>query len=145
MKLINHFRPRYLAVCGIAAGVKDSGAKLGDVLIVEQSWDYESGKRRTNAEGESELLPDPHYIPISADLRDRFAQCVGKDKYVAEIESLWKSAKPATPLRALLGPVGSGAAVVEDESLVATVKNHARKLIGIEMETYGAFLDIRAT
>jgi nucleoside phosphorylase len=47
--------------------------------------------------------------------------------------------KPASPLRAVLGPVGSGAAVVEDKSLVANVKGHARKLIGIEMETYGAF------
>jgi nucleoside phosphorylase len=139
MKMIRHFRPRYLAVCGIAAGVKDAGAKLGDVLIVEQSWDYESGKRRTNEQGESVLLPDPHHIPISADLRDRFAECIGKDKYVAEIESLWMATKPASPLRAVLGPVGSGAAVVEDKSLVANVKGHARKLIGIEMETYGAF------
>jgi nucleoside phosphorylase len=139
MKLIVHFRPRYLAVCGIAAGVRDAGVKLGDVLIAEQSWDYESGKRRPNAQGESVLLPDPHHIPISADLRDRFAECVGKDKYVTEIETLWKSAKPATPLRSFLGPVGSGAAVVEDRGLVASVKHHARKLIGIEMETYGAF------
>jgi nucleoside phosphorylase/CheY-like chemotaxis protein len=139
MKVITHFRPRYLAVCGIAAGVKDAGVNLGDVLIVEQSWDYESGKRRTNALGESVLLPDPHHIPISADLRDGFAKCVGQDKYVAEIESLWKSAKPDSPLRAVLGPVGSGAAVVEDRSLVVAVKDHARKLIGVEMETYGAF------
>lgn len=139
MKMINHFRPRYLAVCGIAAGVKDAGVNLGDILVFEQSWDYESGKRRTNEHGESVLLPDPHHIPICADLRDRFAECIGSDKYVGDIDTRWSSAKPSTALRAILGPVGSGASVIEDMSVVANVKGHARKLIGIEMETYGAF------
>lgn len=139
MKLITHFRPRYLAVCGIAAGVQDAGLNLGDILIVEQSWDYESGKRRTNERGEPVLLPDPHHIPIATDLRDRFAECTAKDIYVRDIERSWTVGKPTSPLRAVLGPVASGAAVVQDGSLVATVKDHARKLIGIEMETYGAF------
>jgi nucleoside phosphorylase/CheY-like chemotaxis protein len=139
MKLINHFRPRYLAVCGIAAGVKDAGVNLGDILIVEQSWDYESGKRRANDQGEAVLQPDPHYIPIAADLRERFANCTGNDKYVREIEQSWTAAKPHSPLRAILGPVATGAAVVQDSKIVAAVQDHARKLIGIEMETYGAF------
>ena len=139
MKLITHFRPRHLAICGIAAGVKGAEVNLGAVLIFEQCWDYESGKRRSDDHGESVLLPDPHHIPISADLRDRFAECIGKDNYVGEIESLWKGAKPKSSLRAVLGPVASGAAVVEDRGLVASVKGHARKLIGVEMEAYGVF------
>lgn len=138
-KLIHHFRPRFLAMCGIAAGVKASGVHLGDILIVEQSWDYESGLRRPNVDGDSVLHPDPHHIPISADLRDKFAQCIGKDKYLADIEALWKGEKPERPIRVRLGPVASGAAIVEDESLVQGVKDHARKLIGIDMETYGVF------
>ena len=138
-KLIHHFRPRYLAMCGIAAGAKASGVHLGDILIVEQSWDYESGVRRAGAEGESVLHPDPHHIPISADLRDKFAQCIGKDKYLADIDALWKREKPERPIRVRLGPVASGAAILEDEGLVEGVKDHARKLIGIDMETYGVF------
>jgi hypothetical protein len=35
--------------------------------------------------------------------------------------------------------VASGAAIVKDEGLVGGVKDHARKLIGIDMETYGVF------
>ena len=139
MKLITHFRPRYIAVCGIAAGVKDAGVELGDILIVEHSWDYESGKRRINEHGKAVLAPDPHHIPICADLRDRFTQCLGSDRFVLEIQKAWNGKVPVQPLRAKLGPVASGAAVVEDKGLVASVKDHARKLIGIEMETYGVF------
>lgn len=43
MKLINNYRPRYLAISGIAAGVKGS-ANVGDILIPDLCWDYGSGK-----------------------------------------------------------------------------------------------------
>lgn len=139
MKMIGHFRPRYLAICGIAAGVKESGLNLGDIVVAEQSWDYESGKRRIDEDGQPMLLPDPHHIPISADLRDWFANCIGQDKYVREIQESWAGSKAASILQAAMGPVGSGAAVIEDKNVVADVKGHARKLLAIEMETYGVF------
>jgi len=42
-------------------------------------------------------------------------------------------------LKAVLGPVASGAAVVADPTIVQRVQGHARKVVGIDMETYGVF------
>jgi nucleoside phosphorylase/CheY-like chemotaxis protein len=137
-KMISHFRPRYLAIVGIAAGVKGCGANLGDILIAERSWDYESGKRK-EVDGAAVLIPDPHYIPICSELREQFSGCVGRKAYVDDIEKLWVGEKPSTKLTAHFGPIGCGTAVIEDKNVVDAVKEHARKLIGIEMETYGVF------
>src|SRR5262249_5042251 len=41
MKLIGSFRPRYLIMTGITAGI---GANFGDIIVADQSWDYGSGK-----------------------------------------------------------------------------------------------------
>lgn len=139
MKMISHFRPRYLCIAGISAGIEAAGVSFGDVLIAEQSWDYGSGKRRATKDGKGVLAPDPHHIPIKGELRDKFSECVGKRAYLKEIANGWKARMPEGELRAFLGPVASGSAVVEDPVLIEEVRSHARKLIGVEMETYGVF------
>jgi len=50
MQVIHEFRPRYLAMTGIAAGVEGK-TNLGDILIADPSWDYGSGKIVTGEEG----------------------------------------------------------------------------------------------
>ena len=137
-KLIYGFRPRYLAMTGVAAGVKGGDAKLGDILIADQSWDYESGKHKTIA-GEQVFEPEPRSIPLRVDIKERILQAVGGKKYVHEIENAWRGVKPSSPLLAHIGPVASGAAVIQDEQVVTHIKAQNRKLIGIDMETYGVF------
>ena len=41
-KLISHFKPRYLAMTGIAAGISGRNINLGDILVADPSWDYGS-------------------------------------------------------------------------------------------------------
>lgn len=46
-KLIHHFRPQYLIMVGIAAGVALSDMEeqiYGDVIVADMIWNYSDGK-----------------------------------------------------------------------------------------------------
>src|ERR1019366_10367222 len=48
----------------------------------------------------------------------------------------WQGRKTDTALRMHIGPVASGASVLEDEKIAESIVLQHRKLIGIEMEGY---------
>ena len=70
MKMINEFHPRYLAMTGIAAGVK---GEFGDILIADVAFDYGSGKISDGAGARRIFLPDPHPIPLEPILQSKFS------------------------------------------------------------------------
>ncbi|MBT5305230.1 MAG: hypothetical protein HON76_00975 [Candidatus Scalindua sp.] len=137
-KLIEQFRPRYIAMSGIAAAVKDGDAKLGDILIADQSWDYGSGKHKI-VEGKQIFEPDPRSIPLSVDLKERLLHLQAQKTFLTEIQNDWRGEKQERQLEVHIGPIASGAGVVQDENITAHIKEHSRKLIGLDMETYGVF------
>lgn len=140
-KIVQNFRPRYLAIAGIAAGVD---ANFGDIIVADQSWDYGSGKVYSDGEHESEFRPAPNYIAIDAELKEKaqfFAQ-ERKDS-VSGIRESWKGNKPETALQVRVGPMASGAAVVESAEAIEAIKRHNRKVIAVEMEAYGVYLACR--
>jgi nucleoside phosphorylase/CheY-like chemotaxis protein len=134
-KLIHHFRPRCLAMAGIAAGVK---GRYGDILIADQSWDYGSGKsiRRDN---DTTFEPAPEPIPVSPNLRCRLAQFRLEREVLRSIRARWPGDSPGE-LSAHIGPVASGAAVLENRWQIEQILAGQRKLIGVEMEAYAVFL-----
>ena len=138
MKLANYFRPKYLVACGIAAGLRNAGIGMGDLLIADQTWDYESGKKKIAESGEV-FLPDPKYIPLQNSLKERLIATIGEGAYLADIEAGWNAARPGTKLRAHIGPVASGSAIIQNEKIIDGIQRQARKVIGLEMETYGVF------
>lgn len=137
-KLIWWFRPRVIAMIGIAAGAKNGPAKLGDILIADQSWDYGSGKHVRIDQG-AEFRPDPQMIPLKVDLKERILNFNAKASLLHEIADGWRGPKPQGPLKVHVGPLSSGSGVVQDEAIVENVKSHNRKLVGIDMETYGVY------
>lgn len=47
MKLIEHFRPQFMIMVGIAAGIARSNMAeqiYGDVVVADMIWNYTSGK-----------------------------------------------------------------------------------------------------
>src|SRR5205085_1988757 len=62
---------------------------------------------------------------------------------VADVEHAWPGKKPTTRLRMFVGPVASGSGVIANEKIIEEVRSHQRKLVGIEMETYGMFFAAR--
>lgn len=68
MKMIEKFKPKYLVMVGIAAGIKNKG-NFGDILIADYSWDYGSGKNKYDeSKGAAVLEPDPRPVTIDPEL-----------------------------------------------------------------------------
>jgi nucleoside phosphorylase/CheY-like chemotaxis protein len=137
MKLIYSFRPRVLVMVGIAAGVEGD---FGDILIADSTWAYESGKRIGAAEEPSRLHPAPFQLPIDPQLRARLGVVAGDRKLLDRIRSGWLGGGAPKHLQVHIGPVASGSAVLQCREVVDELKGQNRKLIGVEMETYGLFV-----
>ncbi len=137
-KLILRHSPRYLVMTGIAAGI-EGRTNLGDILIADPSWDWGSGKL-TVVDGVPKLLSAPHHIPLNRNLRPILRKLSVDRTYLNDIKASFNSRKgsiPDCPLNLRVGPIGSGAVVLEDPSTVELIKGQHRETVGIEMEAYG--------
>lgn len=141
-KMISAFRPKYIIMTGIAAGVKGIG-NFGDILITDLSFDSGSGKIKTSDRGESKFEPDYKSIDLETDIKEAIISCKSSREYLEEIKRLWQGEKPETDLNLRIGPLASGAGVIENNKIIEEIKGHNRKLIGIDMETYGLFYSAR--
>jgi len=153
MKVIGRYRPRYLAMAGIAAGIRGN---YGDILFADQSWDYGSGKSKIapyiripflSYFTKTSFEPAPSAILVSPYLAAR-VQSLQRERpdLLRTIQQRWKSSPlPTSELSLKIGPLASGAAVLENPNLVNDVHAHNRKLIGVEMEAYGVFIAARVS
>lgn len=133
-KLINEFKPKYLFMTGITAGVAEK-TNLGDVIIADNCWDYDNVKKV--AEGE---FPDYKPLRLEPDLNN-LAHKVSRNKaYLSEVKNTWRGSKPNTELCVHIGDLASGGAVVSDPEIIRGLQSRARKLLGVEMEAYAIML-----
>jgi nucleoside phosphorylase/CheY-like chemotaxis protein len=135
-KMIHQFTPRYIAMTGIAAGIEDS-CSLGDVLAVDPSWDWGSGKYMVKKK-QTLFESAPHQLPLTAFIRSKLQLMSQDSQFFERVRSEWPEERKAV-LRMHLGPVASGAAVLADKSKVDEIREQHRKVLGIEMEAYGVF------
>jgi nucleoside phosphorylase len=137
-QLVMQFRPRIVVMIGIAAGTRDGGKEFGDVLVADPSVDYNSGKV-VWSEGVRGFLPDPYPIGLNPRLRSVLSRFQRKSDVFRDIRDGWNGPLPEGPNRMHLGPVGAADQVIDDESRILEVQRNWRKLIGVEMETYGVY------
>lgn len=140
-KLIYYFRPRYLFMTGIAGAIDRKEVSLGDILVATKVWDGASGKVKTDEGGNDVFYPDYHELPLDADIQGIISR-LSSDKHLLDsIEDGFKfqAGKPSTHLHIHLGPIASVPAVLASTEMVGTIKEHCRKLLGVEMEGYGVF------
>jgi nucleoside phosphorylase/CheY-like chemotaxis protein len=137
MKLIAEFKPRVLAMCGIAAGVKGS---FGDILVADRAWDYGSGKNKHVLLRVSKFYPAPTQIPMHPALKAKLALFCTKRASLDRIHGLWRGTESRAALEVRMGPIASGAAVLENRPFIEDIVARDRKVVGIEMETYGVFM-----
>lgn len=134
--IISFLRPRLLAMCGICAGVRTK-VQIGDILLADPAWDFQSGKRVKDKENVSFSIA-PHQIAVSTLIRSHVEQ-IRNDKH-----ALFKIADdfPGDNFNAPaihIGPVASGSAVLADGEVIQEIKTQQRDLIGVEMEIYGVY------
>jgi len=137
-KIIHNFRPKYIAMTGIAGGVKGIG-NFGDILIADVSFDSGSGKIKTDDNGDKLFEPDFKSIDLDSDLKESFISCKANREFLNDIKAKWPVKNITTELNIHIGPFASGAGVIENKKVIEEIKGHSRKLIGIDMETYGVF------
>jgi nucleoside phosphorylase len=136
-KMIYTFRPRYLAMAGIAAGIRTE-CEIGDVILADPVWDWGSGKI-ISQEGGQRFHQAPHQISTNSFVRGKGALMAGDGASLDEIRRGWSGPKPGNALRMHVRPMASGAAVLADTSTFSELKAQHRKLTGIDMEAYGVY------
>lgn len=136
MKVISHFRPRYLAMSGIMAGVKGK-VNLGDIIVFDSCWDYGNGKIIHEESMNIDFLPDPLPLRLDPDLKGAISRLSSNDAIIQEIKSKWPANKPSESLSVHIGSVATGSAVLANADIVKEIGKHSRNLLGVEMEAYG--------
>jgi nucleoside phosphorylase len=142
--MVWRFRPRLVAMVGIAAGARKHDQRVGDVLAADATFDHGAGKLHAS-NGAVRLSPNHDPISIHPVLRTRLNDWAHERERVEDIGQRWPGARPSTPTRLYVGPLGSGAAVVAAQETVDTLLEDWRKLIGIDLEAHGAHLACQET
>ena len=134
MKLIEHFRPRYLIMAGIAAGIRGDVQMYGDVIIPDTVWDYSTGKfvSKNKSEvhfGDIGFLPRPSFMQLDDDL-------------AALIKELAESKDHEFKIH--MGMMACGNSLVASENYVNNrVRSLMPQTLGLDMESYGVFYAAR--
>ena len=131
MKLIQHFRPRYIIMPGIAAGVKDlssEGQMFGDVVMADLVWNCSNGKYVPKEQAEivtedvgfqprpTRVLTDPSLLPY-------FEKAVRSEENQTRVH---------------IGAIASGSGIIADKGiLVQNIRSQPFQTVGLEMEGYG--------
>jgi nucleoside phosphorylase len=136
-KLIEKFRPRVVVMPGICAGVRGR-AQLGDVVLADMAWDYQSGKQVLDSDNVPGFLMDPHAIQVDPSIAAKWAVLAADNALRIATWQEWRPSYPQPP--ALLhGPVASGSAVLANAALTDGIVKQHRKTLGVEMEAYGVY------
>lgn len=126
-KVIHEFRPRYLIMTGIAAGI-GADQIYGDVIVPDVIWNYASGK-----------FVSPDESPIS------FGEVGFKlrpisletDKEVIQIVRD-RIGDPTNEFHLHIGPMACGTAVVANSEVVdKQIRSYLPETAGLDMESYG--------
>ena len=130
MKLIYEFRPRYLILVGIAAGValEDTADQMyGDVMVPNIVWNYSAGKfvspdKADITFGNLGFLPRSAYVSIPEEI-------------IPYIKKAADSAENECHVQ--IGPMACGSTVVANRKILEKqVHSQLRSTIGLDMESY---------
>lgn len=143
MKIITTFRPKFIVMTGIMAGVTGRVA-LGDLVIIDPSWDWGSGKWISDDEGEQEkakslFLVDPYQFTLDTLIKKEISLLASDEGYLFALRKSYGMSAPNTDLVVHIGAVASGASVLSDKETFNKIKDQHRKLLGVEMEAYALF------
>lgn len=140
-KVIYNFRPRYLFMTGIAAAVETENIDFGDILVATEVWDGASGKFKDTKEVGKIFQPDYRQKTLNNAFRNIIDQLKENEDLLNRIYKEYKSTngKPKGHLAIHTGPMASMPAVIASKEEIDRVRAHSRKLLGIEMESYGMF------
>ena len=136
-RIIELFEPKSVVMTGICGGNKDEVA-LGDVVVAERTWDYGSGKIKKGEDGKITFFALPNQIVIDAILQSDIER---NSKIINKICGEWNTMKNDDKCSSIkIGAITTGSAVVANRDVIdAIIEPQYRKVLGIDMETYGVY------
>ncbi len=132
MKVIYTFKPRYLIMVGIAAGVMMEGEReqmYGDVIVPDLIWIYSSGKfvspdAADISFGDLGFQPRRSVVSIPDDTLRYLRQAV---------------ASPDNPCHVSIRPMACGSTIVANHTLLEKqIYSQYQQTAGLDMESYAA-------
>lgn len=130
MKVIYTFRPRYLIMVGIAAGIvqeKLEDQRYGDVIVPDVVWNYSAGKF---------VSPDMAKISFGG---LGFLPRSSSESIPEEILPYLRKAVASedNPCHAYIGPMACGSTVVANRELIEKqIYSQYQRTAGLDMESY---------
>lgn len=130
-KLIARLRPRILAMSGVCGGVGED-LSIGDLVVAEKAWDWQSGKYVSGGGFESAV----DQKDASPEL---LAQARRVESELGSIDAGWGGVRPETPSRIHVAPMVSGSSVVADQAVHDLLRSQHRKTAAVDMEAFGVY------
>lgn len=137
MKMISIFKPKYVIMVGIAAGIAYKKAVdqiYGDVVVPDIVWDYSSGKfvSAVNASlnfGGIGFIPRPHFV--------------NTDGAMLEAVELAMNSKE-NECRVHIGPMACGSTVVANSEVVnKQIHSQYGNTVAVDMESYAVMYAVK--
>jgi nucleoside phosphorylase len=138
-KLISTFRPRYLAMTGICAGVRGK-TNIGDILVADPCFDCGSGKWvKQSGEQGLKFRPAPYPWRLDEELRAGVRRVAESTGLINSIYASFHGNKPDSVPKVIVEAMASGGSVLQATQLMNDIQEQHKNLIGVEMESYAVF------
>lgn len=134
-QLLEYFKPRIAIMSGISAGF-DSSVGLGDIVIGDPVWDYQTGKT-IQQDGAIIQKQEIRQLRLNPGLAGKLSSLARSTSIENELEKGWIGDPPATRNRIKIAPMVSGSAVISAELVMQTISEQDRKMAALDMEAYG--------
>lgn len=135
-RLVLAMRPKKLILAGIMGG-NASRVALGDLIVVEETWDFRAGKI-TEHGFEADVRSQQCSQRIVNGIRE-----VLTNEMLRQIWDEWSGEKPRSLPQLHIGAVACSPAVISDGRVFDEIETQKRKVLGIEMEAYGCYHSAR--
>lgn len=132
--IINEFRPKIVLMTGICGGLPGE-TKLGDLVIADKSWDWQSGKYA--ADGKFKAAPDPKDASPKLVAEAKALEAGVNEVLKVLIDKSLRS--PGTKPVFVDGPMLTGSSVVASKEIHELFVAQHRKPVAVDMETYGVY------
>lgn len=147
MKLIFHYKPKYICMVGICASSKKDVHNIGDIIIPAITWDYGVGKQveeEINGKPVLKFEPQLDQKQLNKDIQKIVLELKESEKYLEDIKNTWVKEynhvySPKNDIKMYYGHFASGSAVIQSQNFVDKIIEQHSKLIGFDMEAHAVF------
>lgn len=131
-KAIELFKPKFVAMSGICAGVQGE-SNLLDIIIGDVCWEYQTGKYISG-----EFKSEPYQSNLTENIRVNLKHFISKPDLIEKLHKDYES-PDLKNASILLAPLSSGSAVIADADVMQRINQQHRKMAGLEMEMYALY------